>query len=354
MRNIYGYAFLEGGELSQALQQFEVYARLIPNEPNPYDSLGEAYLAMGMPERAIEYLTRALTVDPDFYQSHNTRAVGLAMLGRLDEAVAEPSTEFTLRAFLLMRAGRFRDAASTLASGIKAPIENRSIVGEMSGHMMASLLALEQRRYPQALSAVESARRVLAQLPHPRQRVHLVLGELMSGLAETRAGRLERARAHLASQESLYNRASPFENAWHATLEGEIALAEKRPADAAASFDAASSSRAWISLYLDYPWALMSDIGARDGAARTAYARGDLKSAIELYRTLSATGPGQKRARMFDPRYVLELARLLEKSGDVKGALIEYERFLGYWKSADAELPELSEARRAIGRLRSM
>jgi hypothetical protein len=57
---------------------------------------------------------------------------------------------------------------------------------------------------------------------------------------------------------------------------------------------------------------------------------------------------------MFDPRYVLELARLLEKSGDVKGALIEYERFLGYWRSADAELPELSEARRAIGRLRSM
>jgi len=48
---------------------------------------------------------------------------------------------------------------------------------------------------------------------------------------------------------------------------------------------------------------------------------------------------------------VLELASLLEKTGDRTGALKEYERFLDLWKQADPGLPELAEARRAVDRL---
>jgi hypothetical protein len=52
-----------------------------------------------------------------------------------------------------------------------------------------------------------------------------------------------------------------------------------------------------------------------------------------------------------EPLYVLQIARLLEKKGNGKGALDEYQRFLRLWKNADADLPELSEARRAVKRL---
>jgi hypothetical protein len=45
---------------------------------------------------------------------------------------------------------------------------------------------------------------------------------------------------------------------------------------------------------------------------------------------------------------VLEVARLLEKSGDRDGARAEYRRFLEFWKDADADLPELAEARKKI------
>ncbi len=51
-----------------------------------------------------------------------------------------------------------------------------------------------------------------------------------------------------------------------------------------------------------------------------------------------------------DPRHVLEIARLLDQSG--KAALVEYQRFLEIWQSADPDLPELTEARRAVARLR--
>jgi tetratricopeptide (TPR) repeat protein len=108
-RNAYGYALMEEGRFKDAIEQLDTYARMSPHEPNPYDSLGEAYLASGMPQQGVDYFSRALTIDPDFYQSRTARAVGLAMLGRLDEAIAEDTPDFTLEAFLLMRAGRVRE-----------------------------------------------------------------------------------------------------------------------------------------------------------------------------------------------------------------------------------------------------
>jgi hypothetical protein len=43
---------------------------------------------------------------------------------------------------------------------------------------------------------------------------------------------------------------------------------------------------------------------------------------------------------------------VLEKKGDRKGAAAEYGRFLEFWKNADADLPELADARQALNRLR--
>jgi hypothetical protein len=51
-----------------------------------------------------------------------------------------------------------------------------------------------------------------------------------------------------------------------------------------------------------------------------------------------------------EPLYVLQIARLLEKKGDRGGALQEYRQFLRLWKDADAELPELAEAQKAVRR----
>ena len=48
---------------------------------------------------------------------------------------------------------------------------------------------------------------------------------------------------------------------------------------------------------------------------------------------------------MLEPRFVLELARLLDETGQKEAAREEYERFLELWKDADEGLPELEEAR---------
>ena len=59
--------------------------------------------------------------------------------------------------------------------------------------------------------------------------------------------------------------------------------------------------------------------------------------------------PYSKWTAMLEPRYVLEIARLLDEMGDKEGARTEYERFLELWKDADEGLPELEEARKFVG-----
>ena len=80
-------------------------------------------------------------------------------------------------------------------------------------------------------------------------------------------------------------------------------------------------------------------------------ARGDLAGAIAEYRNLLTPSVESKWVSVLEPRYILELARLLEKTGDKRSALTEYQRFLELWKSADPDLPELNEARQAVQRL---
>ena len=91
-----------------------------------------------------------------------------------------------------------------------------------------------------------------------------------------------------------------------------------------------------------------TNLPSRDGLARVEIARGNRAAAIEEYRRLTAVGPGNRSSAVFEPRYILELARLLNEEKDEAGARVEYERFLKLWANADAGLPELSEAKRAL------
>lgn len=107
----------------------------------------------------------------------------------------------------------------------------------------------------------------------------------------------------------------------------------------------------WLHLSTRHIPRLANNLPFRDGVAGAAKMQGDLTGAIEHYRGLLTVGPNQKWTAMYEPRSVLEIARLLEQSGDKGDAQKEYERFLNFWKNADTDLLELAEAKRALGRL---
>jgi tetratricopeptide (TPR) repeat protein len=101
----------------------------------------------------------------------------------------------------------------------------------------------------------------------------------------------------------------------------------------------------WFGLNQPIVSILCNNLPFRDGLARVKAARGDLAGAIEIYRRLLTVDISQKWIALLEPRYVLELARLLDRTGDKAGARQQYQRFLDLWKAADPGLPEVREAR---------
>ncbi len=350
-RNTYGYALINAGRYGDALREFETYARLAPREPNPYDSMGEAYLFLGLPDKAVESYSRALSIDATFDSARNGQALGLAMLGRYEEAIAINPVLAAEKTILLSRVGRYREAAQAKAGRQSADL-GIDAFRDGTLHVLAAMLSLERHDAARAAREAASAERVFEAADHPRRQTYMVLTHLIAGLAAIQNGNIADARSRLDRQKQFYRPEYGLDVWLHKALEGEIALATGDTQLAAAAFSKGEPGQKYFHSDRIGVTLVTNHLPSRDGLARVAKARGDLAAAIAIYRRLQSSGSDSKWVSALEPRYVLELARLLEKTGDTQSALSEYERFLDLWKRADPELPELSEARRAIARLR--
>jgi tetratricopeptide (TPR) repeat protein len=137
---------------------------------------------------------------------------------------------------------------------------------------------------------------------------------------------------------------------YHA-LEGEIALAASDFPAARAAFSKGEPELKMTIIVSMTARSIFSNHWVRDGFARARAAEGDFTGAIEEYRKLLTPNRMSKWTAMLEPLYVLELARLLEETGDRRDARHEYERFLELWKNADPDLPELRRAREGVARI---
>ena len=342
LTNVRGYSLLEDGQFDQAVAQFESVANRAPGEANGWDSLGEGYLASGMPDKSLEAYSRALAIDATFESPVVGRGLALAGLGRYAEAVASELPDLRIHAYLLSRVGRYRDAADALEKAQRVA----STDGEIHANTLltSAWLLVEQRQYARALEQVRAAESALG---GQEQHAFLVLADLIGGIAEIRAGNVGNASARLASQRTRYDRDERVESNWVAALEGEVALAEGRLEQAASSFRA-SQTKAWLTLGRDTTTVFAANPPSRDGLARVEIARGNRKGAIEEYRRLANAGAGPRSSAVLEPRHIFALARLLAADGDQAAARGEFERFLKLWANADPDLPELIEAKNAV------
>lgn len=68
---MYGYSYLWGNEVTEAIEIFKLIVSQFPNSSNPYDSLGEAYMVNGNTELAIVNYTRSLELNPDNFNAED-------------------------------------------------------------------------------------------------------------------------------------------------------------------------------------------------------------------------------------------------------------------------------------------
>jgi tetratricopeptide (TPR) repeat protein/predicted Ser/Thr protein kinase len=345
--NARGYSLLQTGQFDQAVREFEGVADREPTEANPWDSLGEGYLASGMPDKSAGAYSRALSIDPTSDSSLLGRGLALAALGQYEDVAERASPDFRIQAFLLSRVGRYGEAARILDQGRReAPQDDAAVA---SAFLTSSLMLIERQQFARALEDVRAAEMTLGPEAGEPDHPLLVVADLFGGVAEIRAGNAANGVKRLDAQKSRYDSDDRVQSNWVAALEGEIALAQGQHDRAIASFSAAERP-AWINLGGDTLTVFATNPPSRDGRARVEIARGNRAAAIEEYRRLTAAGPGGRSAAL-EPRHILALARLLDEAGDAPGARVEYGRFLKLWANADKDLPESEEARRAVARL---
>ena len=362
MHGNYGLALLDVGRLNEARREFETHAELSPRDPVSYDLLGDYFLVVGEPERALEEYARALEVEPSFFRARTGLALAYGMLGRyeqaLDEADRFPGWErHALKAFLLSRVGRYRDAEQKILEGTMLTEDGLYMFIEGGLQFIGVTIEMERGRFSRMLD-ISSRMQEMSLRSHEREMRENIAQHAhgVAGFAYARSGNLEAARRHLEALNSLLLEPhwSPVD--WTlGALEGEIALAAK-DLDAAEAFFRAAEPTPKM---LFHRWALMGAIPlhhhpSRDGLARVARARGDRDGAIEIYRQLITPGVDCPWTSVLEPRFVLELARLLDEKGDETAAREHFEQFLDLWKNADPDLPELAEARTRLAQLEAL
>ncbi len=84
--NQLGYLYLQKGDYTSAIANLRRYAYYAENQPNPHDSLGEAYEAAGHYDEAIGEYLKALEIRPSFYHSAVHLSSALAITGQIERA----------------------------------------------------------------------------------------------------------------------------------------------------------------------------------------------------------------------------------------------------------------------------
>jgi TolB-like protein/Flp pilus assembly protein TadD len=168
-----------------ALVEFERALQLEPDSSDAHQSYSEALVSLGRLDEALEHAQRAVELDPLIANATNWLAGVYAFLGRSDDALAMNAAALELdprhqlarrnRPFLLARVGRDDEAIAELTTQIES---SGSDVG--TDPRMASLYA--------QLGRMDDARRILSNLGLDDVQDHAVFG-----IALARTGELDRA-----------------------------------------------------------------------------------------------------------------------------------------------------------------
>jgi len=359
----YNYADMENYE--KALEYFEKYALLMPEDPNPLDSIGELYFHMGRLEDSIAKYKEALEIKPDF-GSH----LPLAYLFALKEDYSE--TIKWIDQYLAIASSSGIKADGYLCKGfyhywlgsldhslenIRKAITLADSVGNISRKGRANWL-LGWIHYDKG--KLESSRQYLQiwlDLSVKDQPVYeadyTVEYNFLMGLIDLKAGQVDSAKSRFKEIESLLPEVRPSTKDLIAFdyLNAEILLAEGLVEKAITACKKLApkkfppfSNRLDVIIY-NMPF-------MRDSLARVYQQKGDLDKAIGEYDRLVAFSPESKEHRLIHPKYHYSLAKLYEQKGWPGKAIEHYEKFLTLWKDADPGLPEVEDARKRLAGLR--
>jgi tetratricopeptide (TPR) repeat protein len=314
------------GQIPLALEHGEAYARLAPAIPHSHHMWAHDLRRVGRIDDAIAAFRRAdelekayyagegIPASLDWHHIHNLDLLATSYQHKgqmkkaeetLREAAAVPSlTEYAAFsgkafAYFLLSRGRAREALDAGAALAGAKWASARAIGQaIRGHAL-----LASGRRAEAREALTAADREMATLP-----------QLVGGIGISRTA------------------VQPYVD----TLRGEILLRRDRPAEGRALLQQVEQSlRA-----LPGPDAWIQSLFRLEAIGRTAREVGDWELADYTARQMMDHDSAYGGSR-------LAAALVARQRGDAAAAAREFGAAEGYWRDADADLPELAEARKS-------
>ncbi len=363
--NVLGYTYANMGNLDKAIECFKRYASVSPGDAKPFDAMGDLYFGMGLLDKALAQYKEAIFVKPDFRSSLN-----IAYIYALREDYAEAmkwvdhnitfapsSTEkangYRLKASYSNLLGNFDQAINALDT-VKELVEpnewascQRAYTDWSRGWLYYDMREFELSRncfkdsYDTLFSGWDSAMAIIEY-------------NFPLGLVDVKRENLDSARARLATINFLLPKAKTTWNKYLAQLFHDIIYAEVLLAqDSLEKVIVLAETISQWQVHHPMYTAQTAIIHSKDIAARAYIKKGDIDSAILEYERLTDPDPNKRGRCLIRPIWRYELAKLYEEKGIKAKAIQQYEKFLDIWKNADADRPELLDAKKRLAKLKA-
>lgn len=367
--NVLAFAYAEIGDYAQAIECFERYAAASPGDANPFDSMGDLYFRMGQLDDALVQYKEALFVKQDFSLSPGKIAYIYALREDYTEAMkwvdylitnapssGTQASGYLYKAFYNYLLGNFDQTLHILdtVENMAEPIEwQRGIV---TVDLMKALNYYEQGEFEQSRNYFNDSYGNLDYSNDTlRSNFYKVDHNFYLGLIDLKQETIDSVRARLAiinsllpSVHSAYKEHAQF---LYDFLYAEVLLAqdslEKSIAvfENVSTFDVEYAPGLWFTgLHIPYD---------KDVVARAYYKKGDIDRAVTEYLRLLDPDPNKRGRTLIRPAWHYRLAKLYAEKGIKPKAIAEYEKFLDIWKNADADRPELIDAKKRLAKLKA-